>query len=332
MRLRTRNTLVALVAVVAAGLMVASARAAPPSNTSPPTVTGTEQHGKILTAQKGTWTNSPTSFHYRWQRCTADGTGCTNLDNAVFTTYTLRANDIDHTVRVVVTASNGDGQASAISQTTGVISAKVAPTNTGRPTITGKAVVGEELTASRGTWTGGARSYAYQWRRCDVTGEGCGDVVGATGSSYGVREADFGHTMRVVVTATNLAGSTAATSDNTGAVDHPFTPQPARKARVNHRPTISIIGVRFVGARVYTRFRACDDSGRNLNIPQRDSKRGVPSYTRRFRTLHPPRTCAALTRSWIPAPRFRHGRYVLTLWAKDFSGLLSRPASRVFFR
>ena len=27
-----------------------------------------------------------------------------------------------------------------------------------------------------------------------------------------------------------------------------------------------------------------------------------------------------------------HGRYVLTLWARDFAGLRSAPASRVFFR
>ncbi len=86
------------------------------------------------------------------------------------------------------------------------------------------------------------------------------------------------------------------------------------------------------GATVYARFRACDDSRKNVSITERDSKPGVPSYTRRFRTLVPPRTCAALTRHWLPAPRFRHGRYTLTLTARDFAGLTSRPVSRTFFR
>jgi hypothetical protein len=75
-----------------------------------------------------------------------------------------------------------------------------------------------------------------------------------------------------------------------------------------------------------------DDSHRNLNIPERDAKRGVASYSRRFRTLVPPRNCTALSRTWLPAPRFRHGRFVVTLWARDFAGLRSAPAARAFFR
>jgi hypothetical protein len=137
------------------------------------------------------------------------GAGCANIDNAVQRTYLLTPADVDHTVRVAVTASNQDGQASASSQTSDVVSATTAPRNTSAPTISGTAQVGEELTATRGTWTGGVRSYSYQWQRCDVTGEGCADVTGAAGTSYGVRGADVGHTLRVTVTATNLAGPTS---------------------------------------------------------------------------------------------------------------------------
>src|SRR3954452_19412444 len=60
------------------------------------------------------------------------------------------------------------------------------PQNTAKPSVTGKAVVGEELTASNGTWTGGVDSYPYQWQRC--TGAMvCTDVEGATAKTYGVR-------------------------------------------------------------------------------------------------------------------------------------------------
>ena len=44
------------------------------------------------------------------------------------------------------------------------------------------------------------------------------DIAGATGSSYMLGASDVGHTLRVVVTATNAGGSTAATSAQTAAV------------------------------------------------------------------------------------------------------------------
>jgi hypothetical protein len=323
-----------LVALAAAGTLAATAGAAAPTNTSPPTIAGTEQQGRTLTARNGTWTNSPSTFFYRWQRCSTEGADCTNVDNGTSKSYRLTGADVDHTIRVIVTASNSDGQVSANSKTTDVISATTPPKNTAAPTVTGKPEPGEELSATQGTWTGGARSYAYQWQRCNDAGASCADVGGANGRTYGVRGGDVGSTLRVVVTATNLAGSTAATSGNTAVVrTAPVPPPPAPAPSANHRPAISILSVRFVGARVYVRFRVCDDSRRNVRITQRDSKPGVPSYTRYFRTLAPPRSCAALTRSWLPAPRFRHGRYTIRLWARDAFGLTSiRPATRTITR
>jgi len=332
MRPITMRTLFALLAAVTvAGLLAASARAAAPNNTSPPTFTGTLMQGKTLTATTGTWSNSPTTFFYRWQRCSADGTACGNIDNAAQKTYSLTAADVDHTIRVVVTASNSDGQTSANSKVSDVVSANTAPKNTVKPSISGIEQPGEELTAANGTWTGGVRTFAYQWQRCDMAGANCTDVAGATGKTYGVRGVDVDHTLRVVVTSTNLAGSTNANSDVSAVVRTPASPAPP--ATVNHRPTIVILSVRFIGARVYVRFRVCDDSRKNLSIVQRDMKPRVPSYTRRFRTLVPPRTCSALGRNWLPAARFRHGRYTLTLTARDAFGLTSlRPARRTFFR
>jgi hypothetical protein len=332
MRPITMRTLWALAASIAvAGLLAASARAAAPLNTSPPTFAGTLMQGRTLTASNGTWSGNPTTFFYRWQRCAADGTACANIDNAALKTYRLTPADVDHTVRVVVTASNADGQTAANSKVSDVVSANTDPKNTVKPSVSGTAQPGEELTASNGTWTGGVRTFAYQWQRCDTAGANCTDVAGATGKTYGVRGIDVDHTLRVVVKATNLAGSTTVNSDVTAVVKAPTSPTPPPTA-ANRRPTIAILSIRFVGATVYARFRVCDDSRKNVNITERDSKPGVPSYTRRFRTLVPPRTCAALARHWLPAARFRHGRYTLTLTARDFAGLTSRSVSRTFFR
>src|SRR5581483_1034572 len=114
-----------------------------PTNTSPPTIAGTEQQGRLLTARNGAWANGPSTFFYRWQRCSLDGSDCTNIDNAASKTYRLASDDVDHTVRVMVTASNPDGQASASSKTTDVISANTPPRNTAAPTVTGKLEPGE---------------------------------------------------------------------------------------------------------------------------------------------------------------------------------------------
>jgi hypothetical protein len=329
MTLYTRKILIALGAVIAAGVFVATASAAAPTNTAPPTVTGTEQQGKILTAHNGTWTGSPT-FTYRWQRCDSDGTGCGNIDNAAAKTYTLTSTDVGRTVRVNVTGTNKDGQATASSKVTAVISGTAAPANTARPTVSGTPRPGEELTAATGTWSNGVRTYAFQWQHCDAAGANCNDVAGATGRTYGVRAADLGDTIRVSVTATNLVGSNTATSDRTEVVKT-GTPPPTTSA-ANHRPTLAILSVRFVGARAYVRIRVCDDSRRNLAITERDVKAGVPSYTRHFRTLVVPRPCSALTRSFVPAPRFRHGRYTIRMWTRDYAGLTSRIASRTIVR
>jgi hypothetical protein len=282
-----------------------------------------------MTAHNGTWDNNPTSFSYQWQRCNANGSGCTAISGATRVSYTLTAADVDHRVRVIVTARNADGASSAQSGTSEVVSSRNAPANTAPPTISGTVLPGQTLTANPGTWTGGVRSFAYQWQRCTAAGSNCVDVEGATGKTYGVRTIDAGSTLRVQVTATNLAGSQPATSDRTEVIQPVSAPPaPAR----NRRPTIRILSAGFVGLRLYVRFRVCDDSRKNLNIIERDSKPGVPSYMRRFATLVPPRPCATLRRNWRPAPRFRHGRYVVTMWARDKSGLTSLPARRTLFR
>jgi hypothetical protein len=207
---------------------------------------GRPSRGKSLTAHNGTWSNGPTAYSYRWQRCAVDGIGCGNIDNAASKTYVLKDADVDRTVRVMVTASNKDGQASASSAVTDIVAATTLPKNTVKPAIVGNAQIGEELTANPGTWTGGPRTFAYHWQRCDAIGENCTDATGSTGATYGVRAGDIGHTLRVVVTATNLVGPATVNSNQTAVVnDVPTQTPPA----TNHRPTVRILGVRFVGTR-----------------------------------------------------------------------------------
>src|SRR5262245_23581102 len=135
MKLHLRNMAVACLVLAAAGVVAVAARAAVPTSTSAPTVTGTAQQGKTLTAQNGTWSNRPSTFFYRWQRCAADGSGCGNIASATQRTYLLKDVDVDNTIRVVVTASNSDGQTSANSAVSDVVSSNAAPKNTVKPAI-----------------------------------------------------------------------------------------------------------------------------------------------------------------------------------------------------
>jgi hypothetical protein len=320
-----RGLIPALATLVVAAAAMASPTVAP-VNIDPPTITGTARQGEVLTAQNGTWENSPTEFRYRWLRCNPLGNSCVLLA-ADGKTYRVGQVDVGHTMRVRVTAINADGSTNARSEQTEVVVSNAAPlTNTARPTISGEARVGQELSASEGTWTGNPTSFAFQWQRCDVDTLTCANVIGATGRSYGVRLADLGFRLRVEVTARTDNRSGTATSSAT-AIVVPTTPI------TNRRPTLRIISVRFTGARVYARFRICDDTARNLAVLVTETRPGVRSANRRFATRVPPRPCGAYTRNWLPAPRFRGpGRYTITLRARDVSGLTSLPARRTFRR
>jgi hypothetical protein len=94
-----------------------------------------------------------------------------------------------------------------------------APRNTSAPTVTGTAEVGQTLTAHKGSWSGTAPiAYSYQWQR------GTADIAGATGAGYTPVAADVGHTLDVVVTASNTAGMASAKSAATAAVTEPAPP------------------------------------------------------------------------------------------------------------
>ena len=83
----------------------------------------------------------------------------------------------------------------------------------GAPAGGGVAHDGEALSADAGSWNGtGTLSYGYQWQRCDADGNNCQNIAGATGSHYTPSGADVGGTVRVVVTATNDAGTSTPTA------------------------------------------------------------------------------------------------------------------------
>ena len=116
-----------------------------------------------------------------------------------------------------MTASNAGGSASAASAPTSAVGGAV-PANLTSPQVSGTARDGEILTADDGTWSPGDAALSRTWQRCDASGASCADIAGAISATYTLKSADVGKTVRVMVTATNGAGSASKASAATGVV------------------------------------------------------------------------------------------------------------------
>jgi hypothetical protein len=121
---------VAAVVVAALTAFVTSGGAAgkvAPVNTSPPTISGTPQEGSTLNANRGQWSNNPTSYNYTWRRCDKNGGSCANISGATSREYKLTSADVGNTVRFRTRATNGSGSTDATSVPTAVITKAAAP-------------------------------------------------------------------------------------------------------------------------------------------------------------------------------------------------------------
>ena len=107
-------------------------------------------------------------------------------------------------------------------ESSGTITASVAPYNTVRPVISGTPTVGQTLTRTLGTWAGNATiTYATQWQEstlADPNAPTWTDISGATGATRVLAAGQANKYVRARVTATNSIGSTVAFSNILGPV------------------------------------------------------------------------------------------------------------------
>jgi GH25 family lysozyme M1 (1,4-beta-N-acetylmuramidase) len=189
-----------------------------PSTNVPPTIVGAAKVGSTLTVVPGVWGGGkPLTFLYEWQRCDAAGGGCVPIPGATAETYKATSSDSGHALVVVVTAQSSGGSALVASPPTVAIGtggsgSATRPVATAPPSITGNAIVGQQLSSSVGTWSGSPTTFSYQWQRCSPGGTSCGAIAGAVSSTYTVTPGDIGSTMALVVSATGPGGSQAATA------------------------------------------------------------------------------------------------------------------------
>jgi hypothetical protein len=148
----------------------------------------------------------------------------------------------------------------------------------GAPAGGGVAHDGEALSANPGTWNGtGTLSYGYQWQRCDANGDNCQNIAGANSSHYTPSGADVGGTVRVVVTATNDAGTSTPTASTPIAIKASSAPVSTTPpvlsgpapATQGHTLTADPGTWSVPGPATYTyQWQRCDASGANcVDIP-----------------------------------------------------------------
>jgi streptogramin lyase len=71
-----------------------------PVSTASPTISGSSLQGQMLNEIHGTWTNSPSSYTYQWDRCSVLSGSCTTIPGATSQSYVLTGADVGHGVRV----------------------------------------------------------------------------------------------------------------------------------------------------------------------------------------------------------------------------------------
>lgn len=184
--------------------ITATPPAAPPVNTVSPTISGNGYVGDILTTTDGTWTGSPTSYAYQWQR-----NGTTNIGTNT-NTYTLVSADAGTNITCVVTATNASG---STPESSGVFypNALAAPTIIAPPDIDIFViwVVGDTINFTGNTWDGNpVPTLTYQWLRNGS------NITGATSITYLLVSADLYQLISVQCNATNSQGSNNSISND----------------------------------------------------------------------------------------------------------------------
>jgi hypothetical protein len=179
-----------------------------PFNTTAPAISGTVKIGSTQTVTTGTWSNTPTSYAYQWQK-SADGIYWVDLSGETNATYVPTFDIANLQIRVNVSGVNAVDTATV---TSSVISGFVPPQATAIPAINGTKTVGQTLTSSSGTWPSTSSGYVYQWQKSSDNGVTWANIAGATASTYVLVAADAGYQIRSQVSLTTNAGSSSAYS------------------------------------------------------------------------------------------------------------------------
>ena len=313
-----------------AATSAATAVVSPPApvDISPPAITGTVGQGQTLTETPGSWSSSPTSYSYQWQDCNSSGAACQTITGATNQTYTLTANDVGSTIRVLETAHNSGGAGTAAASPATAVVTPPAPADISPPAITGTAGQGQTLTETPGTWSNSPAGYSYQWQDCNSSGAACQTITGATNQTYTLTANDVGSTIRVLETAHNSGGAgTPATSGATALVTAPASTGGGSQSKTSGT-TLVIPVARLASSRISSKHRSA-----TFDFKATGHATGFECALVREHSGKHGRT---------PSPKYQHcgstktfthlkvGRYVLYVRAIGATGAAKKPVTDTF--
>ena len=144
---------------------------------------------------------APTTFQYRWYRCSSVGTNCALMSHTG-RSYTTTTVDVDHQIHAYVIGEiNGVYSDERLAGQSGVIYEQT-PVPVAAPKVIGRPFVGQVLGSTAGAWTGNGPSYARRWFRCNAQGLQCNPTSPVvTTPSYVVQPGDKGYTFKIEIKA-----------------------------------------------------------------------------------------------------------------------------------
>ncbi len=145
-----------------------------------PTISGTPQVGRTLTAVEGTWVPTPTEFAYQWRR------NGTDITDATSSTYELTGADLGAQISVTVTPFTENViPLSRTSRSSSAVLAGSFALPRPIPEVSGTEKVGSTLTVSTTGWSPEPTSFTIAWLRNGVA------ISGATAETYTLAFADL---------------------------------------------------------------------------------------------------------------------------------------------
>ncbi|WP_339672695.1 DUF4347 domain-containing protein [Dasania marina] len=178
------------------------------------TITGSAVEDQKLTANTSTISDNDGlgTFSYQWQR---NGVA---ISGATGSSYTLGDADVDKAIKVVVSYTDGSGNAESLNSTATAAVANINDPLTGSVVVDGSTFIGSTVTANTSGLSDGdgLASFSYQWLRDGVA------ISGATGSSYLLSSDDASSDISVRVNATDSHGSVEARTSAAVAVESVF--------------------------------------------------------------------------------------------------------------
>jgi hypothetical protein len=159
------------------------------------------------------------------------GARCRSLRGAKAPHHRLVANDVGHTLGVVVRATDSAGSTNGYASLIGPVAGARSPlVSVIQPNVSGAAALGGIVHVDTGKWSHRPKSLTYQWIRCNANGRACAPIVGDRTASHTLVRRDVAHALIAIVQARSRTTAVAVLSRGTTRISGATAPAPAPAA------------------------------------------------------------------------------------------------------